>query len=128
MKVLKDQSGRPLIKVPKRSKYGAKRVSVDGIKFASKAEARYYQELLLLKKAGEVIDIVLQPSYELQPSYRRHGKRVEPIRYIADFLVTYSDGRQEIIDVKGHRTPVYQLKKKMFEYQYPELQIVEVMA
>lgn len=35
-------------------KYHAKPTTVDGIRFASKAEARRYSELRLLEKAGEI--------------------------------------------------------------------------
>lgn len=107
-------------------KYGARKTVIDGYTFDSKAEANYYRQLKLLQKAGEVKQIELQPTYELQPKFKRHGKSVQSINYKADFLVTYADGRQEIIDVKGHRTSVYLLKKKMFEFRYPDLQIVEV--
>ena len=46
-------------------------------------------------------------------------------KYIADFKVTYADGRVEIVDVKGVRTDVYRLKKKLVEAQYG-ITIVEV--
>lgn len=110
-------------------KYGAKKTKIDGHTFASLAEANYYKQLKLLQRAGEVIEIILQPKYEIIPSYRgRNGRKVPATNYIADFRVTYKDGRQEIIDVKGVITPVYSLKKKMFEYRYPELTITEVSA
>jgi hypothetical protein len=110
------------------SKYGARKTMIDNIKFDSLAEANYYRQLKLLQRAGEIIDFELQPTYELQPAYMRGKKKVQPITYKADFLVTYKDGRKEVIDVKGMRTPVYALKKKMFEFKYPELEIVEVSA
>lgn len=109
-------------------KYGARKTTLNGINFDSKAEAQYYQRLLLLQRAGEVTSIELQPVYELQPAYKRNGRKVRAITYIADFLVTYKDGRQEIVDCKGMKTEVYRLKKKLFEYRYPELTIVEVGA
>ncbi|MEF3306665.1 DUF1064 domain-containing protein [Paenibacillus sp. GYB003] len=111
----------------RRHKYGAQKTKIDGHTFQSLAEANYYKQLKLLQRAGEVTDIVLQPKYEIIPSYRgRNGRKVSATYYIADFLVTYKDGRQEIIDVKGYITPVYALKKKMFEYRYPDLTITEV--
>lgn len=109
-------------------KYGARKTTIDGITFDSRAEAQYYQRLRLLQRAGEVTDIQLQPTYELQPGYKRNGRKVQPITYVADFLVTYKDGRQEIVDVKGQKTEVYRIKKKLFEYRYPDLQIVEVQV
>jgi hypothetical protein len=40
---------------------------------------------------------------------------------VADFVVRFPDGRQEVVDVKGSRgtmTEVFKMKKKMFEYRY----------
>jgi hypothetical protein len=113
-----------------RSKYGAKKTLVDGTWFDSKAEAKRYKELMLLKRARVVTEVELQPSYVLMPGFRHKatGKRVQPITYKADFLVTYADGHQEIEDVKGVRTPVYLLKKKLFMNLHPDLYIKEVSA
>lgn len=111
-----------------RHKYGARKTELHGIKFDSKKEATYYQELLWRQKYGEVVHIELQPVYELQPSFMRGKKKIRPITYVADFKVTYKDGTEEIIDVKSPATmtPVYKIKKKMFEYRYPHLSIKEV--
>lgn len=98
----------------KRHKYNAKRTEVDGIWFDSKSEAEYYCGLKLLKKAGEVKEIELQPTFELIPAEK--GKQA--IKYKADFRVTYADGRQEVIDVKGYKTDVYKLKKRLVEHKY----------
>ncbi|KWX79933.1 DUF1064 domain-containing protein [Paenibacillus jilunlii] len=112
------------------NKYGARKTQVNGIWFASGAEAHRYQELMLLKRAGVVTDIVLQPVYTLMEGRvnKATGKKVASIKYKADFLVTYADGHQEIEDVKGFKTAVYQLKKRMFMIQYPDLYIKEVSA
>lgn len=45
--------------------------------------------------------------------------------YYADFVVEYADGHQEVIDVKGVRTAVYKLKKKLVEALH-EVHIREV--
>lgn len=112
----------------KKSKYNNRKTVVDGITFDSKKEAEYYLKYKMLKKAGQIKDIELQPRFELQPKYKRNGKTVRAITYVADFKITWADDRIEIIDVKGSKafqTQVYKLKKKMFEYRYPELSIVE---
>lgn len=113
-----------------KSKYGAKKTQVDEIVFDSRAEAKRYRELMLLKRTGEVTEVELQPSYVLMPGFKHKatGKRVQAITYKADFLVTYADGHQEIEDVKGMKTPVYSLKKKLFMHAYPDLQIKEISA
>ena len=111
----------------RNGKYNAIKTEFDGIKFASKKEAEYYKNLLLLKQAGEVIDIKLQPEFELQEGYVKDGKKIRPIKYIADFLVVYKDGHIEIVDTKGYRKDkVYLLKKKLFHYKFKGLTIKEV--
>lgn len=109
------------------AKYNNKKVTYDGIKFDSIREKNRYIELKLLERAGEIKDLKLQPIFELQPKYKK-GKNIRSsIKYIADFQ--YFDIRENktvIEDVKGVRTPVYNLKKKIFEYVYPDSEIKEV--
>jgi hypothetical protein len=107
-------------------KYHNKKVMIDGHWFDSKREAAYYSELKMLKMARVVADIELQPVFELQPGFKRDGKKVLPITYRADFKVTYTDGRIQVIDVKGMRTQQYILRKKMLLFKYPEIDFVEV--
>ncbi len=117
------------IKQPKKSKYNNQKTMVDGIKFDSKKEAEYYCQLKLLKQAGEIKDYRLQPRYELQPAFKKNGKKYRAITYIADFAIINNDGTTEVVDVKSsktYKTQVYRIKKKMFEYKYPELTIKEV--
>ena len=45
---------REMSEKPKRSKYGAKRMCVDGVWFDSIAEAKFYGTLQMRKRAGEV--------------------------------------------------------------------------
>jgi hypothetical protein len=77
--------------------------------FASKAEARHYQDLRWLMKAGKVKSVSLQPWFPLVVN----GEKVA--LYIGDFEVVYPDGEVEIQDVKGFKTPIYRLKAKLFE-------------
>ena len=90
------------------SKYHAIKTTVDNITFASKAEARHYGELKLLEKAGLITDIHLQVQYSIEVN----GKHI--CNYYADFTY-WENGEQKIIDVKGIKTPVYRLKKKLVE-------------
>lgn len=108
------------------SKYKAKATTVDNIRFASQKEANYYLELKIAKRAKAIKDFSLQPEYELQPKYKKRGKVVRAIKYKADFLIIENDGTETIVDCKGFLTPVYKLKKKLFEYKYPDLFIQEV--
>lgn len=102
------------------SKYRAQPVEIDGIRFASKAEGRRYEQLKLLREAGEIKDLQLQPAFPVQVNER------DICSYKADFL--YYDKRTNrliIEDVKGVRTPVYKLKKKLVEALYG-IEITEV--
>jgi hypothetical protein len=110
------------------TKYGAKKTTVDNIVFDSRAEARYYQELKLLKAGGQILSIDLQPEYVLQEAFSKNGKKYQAVKYRADFLVTYPNGKQEVIDVKGVKTGEYSIKKKLFEKRYTDLTIREVSA
>lgn len=100
------------------TKYGAQKTIVDGIKFDSGMEAEYYGYLKKLKSQGFIRSFTLQPVYILLPAFIFNGKKIQPIKYKGDFLVTYADGRQEIIDVKGKETVDFKLKKKMFRSVY----------
>lgn len=111
-----------------RTKYGAKKTTVDGITFDSKKEARRYQELKTLEKAGEISNLERQPSFKLSCGDR-------PIRfdsgrqavYKADFA--YWDHKQEkrvIEDAKGFRTPEYKLKRAIVHAMHPAVKIIEV--
>ncbi|EAC5600975.1 TPA_asm: DUF1064 domain-containing protein [Listeria monocytogenes] len=101
-----------------RSKYNAKKVVIDNVKFDSKAEAAYYQQLKLLKMTVEVVSFDLQPEFILQDSFVKNGKKYHAIKYRADFLVRYKDGHEELIDVKGMLTKEFRIKQKLFELRY----------
>lgn len=116
----------------RRGKYNARKTTVDNIVFDSQKEARRYQELKLLERAGEIRNLVLQPSYSLNAL----GVGALPIGvYRADFGYEWrvkvydaqglcragTDGhtwKPVVEDVKGFRTPLYRFKKKFVEAQY----------
>lgn len=92
-----------------RHKFHAKPTDIHGIKFASKKEAAYYQELQLRVKAGEVIFFLRQTPFHLPGG----------VKYICDFVEFWADGTVHFIDVKGTKTPMYKTKKKLVEALYP---------
>ena len=100
-----------------KNKYGNKKPVLDGIKFDSNMEAAFYANLKNLQKAGKIDSFRLQPIYELQEGYKFEGRSVRAINYVADFEIKRS-GIVDVIDVKGHETEVFKIKKKMFEYKY----------
>lgn len=109
------------------SKYHSKKVIIDGLEFDSKKEGNRYEELKILKEAGLIKDLELQKVFELQPSFKKNGKTYRKITYKADFYY-YDNHLQRYVaeDVKGFKTEVYKIKKKLFEYVYKELELLEV--
>ena len=113
------------------------------IRFASQKEARRYDELMLMLKAGKIRDLKLQPQFTLQEAYTTpDGKRIRAIRYNADFSYVTMEMRQTVArgdlgtiplgkpfeyselvveDTKGGKatqTPLYKMKKKMMQDKY----------
>lgn len=105
---------------------GAKRTMVDGITFDSAKEARRWQELRLLERAGEIAELERQVPIPLNG---RDGPVLTPtgrqMLYLADFQ--YRDhrlgGAVVIEDVKSgdHRTEVYQIKRAVLAAQGVEV-------
>ena len=99
-----------------RHKFGAVRTELDGLNFASKAEARYYLFLKAEQQTGEVLFFHRQVPIELP------GKT----KYVVDFQVFMADGTVRYIDVKGATTEVFKLKKRQVEALYPiEIEVVQ---
>lgn len=93
------------------SKYHARRAQIDGVTFASQKEARRYQELRLLEKAGAIKGLQLQPTFPLVVQGSTVGS------YRADF--SYVEAGQFVVeDVKGVKTPLYRWKAKHVRAQY----------
>lgn len=110
----------------KKNKYKNKKVIYNGIKFDSIKEKNRYMQLLYLEKAGLIKDIKLQYEFELQPAFILNKKKIRKITYIADFYYYDNNLNDYVVeDVKGIRTDVYKLKKKMFEYKYQK-EIIEI--
>ena len=98
-----------------KHKYSAVRVERDGHKFASKKEAARFDELLMLRRAGHVIWFMLQPPFYMPG-----------VKYVADFMVFWTDGHVSVEDVKGMKTATYLSKKRMMGIHYPEVEIEEI--
>jgi hypothetical protein len=113
-----------------RNKYQAIKTQVNGIEFDSRKEARRYQELLLLQRAGVIRDLKMQVKYVLIPAqyetYERYGKKGQRLKdgqrtlekecsYIADFV--YEENGIEVVeDTKGIKTKDYIIKRKLMLY------------
>lgn len=108
-------------------KYRNKKVTVNGIEFDSKKEAKRYSELLLLEKVKAITNLQMQVKYVLIPAQRepdiigkrggvKKGKVIEKeCSYVADFVYE-KNGETIVEDTKGFRTKDYILKRKMMLY------------
>lgn len=92
------------------NKYHNHPTTVDGIRFDSKKEARYYEQLKILMATGDV----------------RYWLRQVPLhlpggsKYVVDFVVFYTNHPDpDYVDVKGRETAVFRLKKREIEHHYP---------
>lgn len=97
-----------------RHKYNAKRTTRNGLKFPSKKEAKRYDELVLLQKAGEVVFFLRQTSFDFPGG----------VKYRCDFQIFWADGTITFEDVKGKRTDEFIRNKKQVEALYP-IEIIE---
>ena len=122
-----------------RSKYGAKKVTVNGVTFDSQKEYRRFCELSLLERAGKITELKRQVKFELIPSQKIDGKVVErACNYVADFVykmpitmektyfakgksgsLTVNCGFETIVeDTKGFKTTDYIIKRKLMLHKY----------
>lgn len=130
----------------KVQKYRNKKVTVNGIEFDSKKEAKRYCELLQLEKEGAITNLRMQVKYILIPKqyseteFTKAGKHrliEHECSYIADFVydvpitiereMKYRNGPTERVlvhcgyetvveDTKGMRTKDYIIKRKLMLY------------
>lgn len=106
------------------NKYNNRKTVVHGVAHNSLVEGRYHQQLETRKRAGEIKDYECEVTIELQPKYKKSdGSTVRAINYKADFVIVHNDNSTEYVDVKGSKasmTPLFIVKKKMFEYRYKQ--------
>ena len=119
-------------KKPKRNKYGAVKTTYNGVKYDSKKEAQFAQELDLRLKAGGIIRWCRQVKYPITVN------DIKICDYKLDFKVVHSNPitvknkkhtyitLNEYIDIKAFDkktgkflvTPLSKLKMKLVEAQY----------
>lgn len=102
-----------------KSKYNNSKVTYQGLTFDSKKEFEYYLILKDKEKRGLAFNIKRQVPLEIQPAFTdKSGVKHRAITYKADFVYTDRvSGEVKYIDVKGFRTEVYKLKKKLLAYK-----------
>lgn len=105
------------------SKYLSHKTVVDGITFDSKDEAKYYDTLKIRKYRGEIYNFELQPKFILVPAFKKNGKTYRSITYTPDFVIYHNDGSKEYVDVKGMTTQQGELRIKLFNHFYRDLNL-----
>lgn len=127
-----------------KSKYKAKKYTVDGIEFDSKKEANRYLVLKNQERQGIIRDLQMQVPFVLIPAQyeecieytpkQRKEKRVRKlvehkVSYVADFVYTRSTGEVVVEDVKGYRKgtaySVFVIKRKLMLERHC-IKVVEV--
>ena len=110
-----------------QSKYNNRKVRCSGETFDSMLECERYKYLKALEQQKVISNLRRQVKYVLLPSQKdsKTQKTIErEITYLADFV--YEKGSQTIVeDVKGMKTDVYKIKRKLILY-FHGIQIKEV--
>ncbi len=101
----------------RRNKYNNKKIVLDGFKFDSIREGNRYLMLRTLECVGEIRNLELQPRYDFTLNGVKMGFYKADFRYIENGVLI-------IEDVKGMKTPVYNLKKKMMK-AFHNIEILE---
>jgi len=116
----RQMAGQPAKTEAKRSKYGAVRTpfrSIQGFEIvaASKAESADYVRLDQLLQAKVIIRWAPQVGFRLPGG----------LRYVADALVWWADGRVTVRDCKGKQTPAFRDRQRLMMATYKiEIEIV----
>lgn len=101
---------------------GKEKRTYKDVTYDSLTEMKFYRDYVEPKiEKGEIVSCDRQIKYELQPSFKHEGKTILAINYVADFVLSFSNGKQVIYDVKGSPDNIALLKRKMFWYKYPNL-------
>lgn len=107
-----------------KSKYNNKKIAYydteykQELTFDSKKEFEYYLLLKDKQKRGEISHLQRQVTICIQPRFTTpQGEKIREITYKADFVYLDSEGVNHIVDVKGFKTDVYKLKKKLLAFK-----------
>lgn len=101
------------------NKFNAQKTVVDGITFDSRKEARRFEQLKLMERAGQITNLELQPRFPLKVE----GQLI--CTYVGDFLYV-ERGKRVCEDTKGFKTREYINKRKLLLALNPGLDHREV--
>lgn len=114
----------------KKSKYnvdlsekGKAKRTYKGITFDSETELKFLLEWIEPKiKTGEILSYERQVPYILQEGFINfENKKILPIKYITDYVITFKSENQIVVDVKGQPDTTAKIKKKLFEFKYCDI-------
>ena len=101
-------------------KYRNIKAEYNGDVYDSRKEMRRACALDMLVRCGRIKFLERQKRFILQDGYvTRDGRKIRPISYIADFVYYDNDKKSWVVE------DVYRLKRKMFEFRYPEYLFLE---
>ena len=86
----------------------------------SRGEAHYCDVLAYHKKCKEI------KSYESQVKFSMDINGHHICNHYVDFLVVLPDGTKQVQEYKGVRTGIWQIKRKLFEALYPDIEYVVI--
>ena len=106
-----------MARVVRYNKYGAKKVTIDGIRFDSKMEAKRYGELRLMAVAGKIAMLKVHPVFFITVENISVCKVILDFQYYAPTTLR-NYGNPVYEDVKGKDNALSRLKRKLVEAQY----------
>mgnify|MGYP001567612981 FL=1 len=110
---------------PSKNKYKNKKITVYNIRFDSIAESNRYLILRSDQSKGLIINLDLQPKYELQKKgVNKWGQKYREITYTPDFQYI----KNEVLtveDCKGAKSEGYSLRRRLFMKKHPDIKFLE---
>lgn len=105
---------------PRMNKYGARKAQVGELIFDSQKEARRYLVLKDEENRGVISNLRTQVEFVLLAGFVYQGKKVEAVRYTADF-VYHRDGKIYIEDTKSEataRSEAFRIRWRLLQWMH----------
>jgi hypothetical protein len=104
-------------------KYNATKVHDDGLIFDSKLEHSRYLQLKTLQAAGAIRELEVHKVYTLIDKEYVRGKPERAVKHELDFDYFDCEQKRRVVeDVKGVKTAVWVLKRRLFVARYPHIE------
>jgi len=100
-------TGRQPLRVHKFNVSDAEIRTEDGIVFASKLEAAAYRYL-----RDHHVPFDRQTEFVIEEGFEHEGKKYRAVKYVCDFVID-PGGKKLVVDTKGFRTRMFELKQKL---------------